>query len=103
MVTLGEWREVTGTSPSYFNNCGDGCPVERVSWYNAVGYTNELSRVVCYQLLGCGEPSAEVVAKVRNLVMETSSATRCNFLVSIVRDIGCRRGEEVWEVLKGCR
>ena len=56
-VTQGEWREVTGTSPSYFSDCGDGCPVERVSWYDAVAYANELSRMEgykeCYKLSGC--------------------------------------------------
>lgn len=26
------WREVTGTNPSEFKDCGDQCPVENVSW-----------------------------------------------------------------------
>ncbi len=30
-VTQKEWREVMGSSPSYFKDC-DNCPVENVSW-----------------------------------------------------------------------
>lgn len=31
-VTQGQWRRVMGNNPSYFKSCGDGCPVEQVSW-----------------------------------------------------------------------
>jgi formylglycine-generating enzyme required for sulfatase activity len=31
-VTQGQWRAVMGENPSYFQNCGDNCPVETVSW-----------------------------------------------------------------------
>jgi len=31
-VTQGQWRTVMGERPSYFQDCGDSCPVERVSW-----------------------------------------------------------------------
>jgi formylglycine-generating enzyme required for sulfatase activity len=42
-VTQAEWRAVMGTAPSYFTNCGDTCPVEQVSWFDAVDYANRLS------------------------------------------------------------
>jgi len=31
-VTQGQWRAVMGSNPAYFQNCGDDCPVEQVSW-----------------------------------------------------------------------
>lgn len=31
-VTQGQWREIMGTNPSWFSECGDACPVERVGW-----------------------------------------------------------------------
>ncbi len=56
-VTQRQWRSVMGTDPSYFDACGGNCPVERVSWWDAVAYTNALSRAErldeCYVLSGC--------------------------------------------------
>ena len=43
-VTQGEWQAVMGGNPSTFTNCGANCPVEQVSWDDAVGYANALSR-----------------------------------------------------------
>ena len=43
-VTQGEWRSLMGSNPSGFSACGDGCPVEQVSWFDAVDYVNALSR-----------------------------------------------------------
>ncbi len=43
-VTQGEWQAVMGSNPSEFRNCGANCPVEHVSWNDAVGYANALSR-----------------------------------------------------------
>jgi formylglycine-generating enzyme required for sulfatase activity len=42
-VTQAEWRSVMGSNPSGFANCGDTCPVEVVSWYEAVDYVNRVS------------------------------------------------------------
>jgi formylglycine-generating enzyme required for sulfatase activity len=62
-VTQAEWRAVMGYNPSGFRNCGDTCPVERVSWFDAVDYVNRLSNAAglasCYDAnrafagLGC--------------------------------------------------
>ena len=56
-VTQGEWRQLMGTSPSYFGSCGDRCPVEKVNWWEALAYCNALSRSEglpeCYELGGC--------------------------------------------------
>jgi formylglycine-generating enzyme required for sulfatase activity len=42
-VTQGEWQSVTGRNPSKFTDCGLNCPVEQVSWDDAVEYANALS------------------------------------------------------------
>ena len=42
-VTQAEWRAVMGTDPSVFADCGDTCPVEQVSWFDAVDYVNRVS------------------------------------------------------------
>ena len=56
-VTQREWFAVMGNRPSYFGNCGDDCPVERVSWYDGAMYLNTLSEreglEACYALTNC--------------------------------------------------
>lgn len=42
-VTQGEWRALMGSSPSYFKQCGDRCPVERVSWDEAQEFIRRLN------------------------------------------------------------
>ncbi len=60
-VTRREWRMLVPHDPSRFAGCGLDCPVERVSWYEALEYLNRLSRAeglpACYPLEGCvGQP-----------------------------------------------
>jgi formylglycine-generating enzyme required for sulfatase activity len=34
-VTQSQWKKVVGSSPAYFIDCGDNCPVENVTWDDA--------------------------------------------------------------------
>ncbi len=56
-VTQQQWLDVAGNDPSGFVKCGRDCPVERVSWFDAVHFTNLLSArdgyESCYELTGC--------------------------------------------------
>jgi len=42
-VTQAEWRTVMQASPSHFSNCGDTCPVEKVSWDNVQEFIQKLN------------------------------------------------------------
>jgi formylglycine-generating enzyme required for sulfatase activity len=42
-VTQGQWKSVMGVNPSDFVGCGDNCPVDRVTWFDAVEFCNKLS------------------------------------------------------------
>jgi len=62
-VTQSQWEAVMGNNPSHFSasgaggDCGAGCPVESVNWWEAVSLANQLSSdeglASCYELLGC--------------------------------------------------
>jgi formylglycine-generating enzyme required for sulfatase activity len=43
-VTQKEWREIMGSNPSFFKNCGNDCPVEMVSWNDAQEFIEKLNR-----------------------------------------------------------
>ena len=61
-VTQGQWGEHFGElDPSYFDECGVNCPVEQVTWWDALSWLNAQSVYdgfdPCFQLTGCdGEP-----------------------------------------------
>jgi formylglycine-generating enzyme required for sulfatase activity len=42
-VTQGQWRSVMGKNPSVFQSCGDTCPVESVSWNDALKFIKKLN------------------------------------------------------------
>jgi len=55
-VTQGLWTSVMGSNPSRFSDCGPTCPVETVSWLEAVRFANALSAreglPACYEEYG---------------------------------------------------
>jgi formylglycine-generating enzyme required for sulfatase activity len=63
-VTQAEWETVMGYQPSYFAGC-ETCPVEYVSWWEAIAYCNALSAAeglaACYELDGCTEAGPDFV------------------------------------------
>lgn len=42
-VTQAEWLAVMGQNPSQFKACGSDCPVESITWFDAVEFLNALS------------------------------------------------------------
>ncbi len=42
-VTQAEWRALMGNNPSKFGNCGDTCPVEKVSWDDVQVFIKKLN------------------------------------------------------------
>lgn len=42
-VTQGLWKAIMGNNPSAFDNCGDNCPVERVSWNDVQEFLRKLN------------------------------------------------------------
>jgi formylglycine-generating enzyme required for sulfatase activity len=44
-VTQGQWTALMGNNPSFFNGCGDDCPVEQVSWNDAQQFIWRLNQL----------------------------------------------------------
>ncbi len=57
-VTQKQWEDLMGTAPSAVAGCDD-CPVDSVSWWDAIAYVNAKSEVEglerCYEPEGCNE------------------------------------------------
>ena len=58
-VTQAQWLELFDINPSRFDDCGETCPVEDLTWYEAAAYLNALSEAEdlepCYTLIACNE------------------------------------------------
>ncbi|MEO5341504.1 MAG: formylglycine-generating enzyme family protein [Magnetococcus sp. MYC-9] len=42
-VTQGQWRTIMGSNPSWFDSCGEQCPVETVSWDEVQEFIKKLN------------------------------------------------------------
>lgn len=42
-VSQAEWISVMGSNPSYFADCGPTCPVDQVTWFDAVRFCERVS------------------------------------------------------------
>jgi formylglycine-generating enzyme required for sulfatase activity len=55
-VTQGLYAKHVGANPSSFAGCGEDCPVESVTWHDAVAFANAMSAAEglepCYTILG---------------------------------------------------
>ena len=53
-ITQGIYQLVMGSNPSHFSNCGLDCPVEKISWFDAVLFANKLNQLLdlesCYTI-----------------------------------------------------
>ncbi len=61
-VTQAQWQAVMGgPNPATFAGCGPQCPVEEISFWDALAYANARSRKeglpACYELHGCDTPA----------------------------------------------
>ena len=60
-VTQGQWEALMGNNPSNFEECGENCPVNNVTFWGTLFYANALSEseglAPCYVFDGCtGSP-----------------------------------------------
>jgi len=44
-VTQGQWQRVMGGNPSLFQECGEDCPVENVSWEDVQDFIRKLNQI----------------------------------------------------------
>ena len=42
-VTQGQWKDIMGRNPSHFENCGEDCPVESISWMDVQAFMQQLN------------------------------------------------------------
>ncbi|MCH9648751.1 MAG: SUMF1/EgtB/PvdO family nonheme iron enzyme [Deltaproteobacteria bacterium] len=77
-VTQALWTKLVGANPSHFEECGDGCPVERVSWFEAIAFANLLSQkeglAPCYRF---DQPQGKLGSQGATLSEVPSLVPRC--------------------------
>ena len=81
-VTQAQWQAVIGNSPSFFVSCGLDCPVEQVSWWEAIAFANAMSSAEgmpeCYAPSGCtGAPGVDLECTGVTVTSPTGSVYDC--------------------------
>ncbi len=81
-VTQGQFEELMGVNPSMFGLRSPDCPVEGVTWWDALAYANALSRAEglrpCYRLRGCkGKPGDGLVCAGVEVLAPGANPYRC--------------------------
>jgi formylglycine-generating enzyme required for sulfatase activity len=94
-VTRAEWFALFATAPSKHPACGDACPVDGVTWYEAVAYANELSarehRTACYTVEGAsGTPGVDYRARA---VAPVAGCTGYRLPTAVEWEVGARAGK----------
>ncbi|HEX5150733.1 MAG TPA: SUMF1/EgtB/PvdO family nonheme iron enzyme [Parafilimonas sp.] len=64
-VTQSQWQSIMGNNPSFFKGCDD-CPVENVSWYDAMKFIDRLSQITRKKYRLPTEAEWEYVAGTQN-------------------------------------
>jgi formylglycine-generating enzyme required for sulfatase activity len=95
-VTQGEWKAALGGwNPSGFPDCGDDCPVETVTWYDALAFANARSaatgRTPCYVLSEITCRNNEVVADAADCMDATREGIKAAtvLLNAVLSPYGC--------------
>jgi formylglycine-generating enzyme required for sulfatase activity len=78
-VTQAQWRRVLGGNPSTFTSCGEDCPVEGVSWYDAQRFLVRLSALGGRRLRLPSEAEWEYACRAGEGKAVALGADRANF------------------------
>jgi len=81
-VTQAQWQQRFGNNPSNATTCGADCPVEGVSWWDALAYANSLSEseglAPCYDLSACtGTPGVDFTCSGASVLAPNGSVYEC--------------------------
>ncbi len=78
-VTQAQWALQFATRPSFHKDCGAQCPVEMVTWWDAIAYANAISedegRQRCYVVRGCKGTPGDGVYTCRDVRFEGLDCT----------------------------